>query len=166
MARPKMKIELDTFDRMTEIIGIAALVLLIGLPLVYFSSLPETIPGHYGIHGTPDRFDKKETIWFVTVIGVMLYVGMAVLNRYPHIFNYPTAITEKNAEKQYSLATKMIRILNALMACTFAYLTYATIQTALGRQSGLSHYFMPVSMMLIFGTIGYFLYKLLKNKSS
>ncbi len=58
----------------------------------------------------------------------------------------------------------MIRLLNTLIVFNFSYITYATIKTALGEQSGLGNYFIAVFLISIFGTIGYFIYKLLKVK--
>ncbi len=165
MNRPKIKIALDLFDKLVEGIGILALLFLIGIPVVYYGDLPAAIPGHYGFGGTPDEYIDPATIWVLPVLGLVLYIGMGVLSRYPHILNYPIEITAENAERVYQLAVKMIRVINTEIVCMFSYITYSTIQTALGRQSGLGNYFIVIFVVLIFGTIIYFMTSMIRDKS-
>ena|GEM_PF-3749790 len=47
--------------------------------------------------------------------------------------NYPVPITQVNAEYQYRLATRVIRILKMLLIGIFAVGVVLTSQTALGR---------------------------------
>lgn len=84
-------------------------------------------------------------------------------NRVPHIFNYPTEIKPENAERQYRMATRMIRTLNVIIVCTFLYTSYGTIQNALGHQVGLGKAFMPFFLIALFGTIVVFLIKAFKK---
>ncbi len=165
MNRPKIKIALDLFDKLVEGIGILALLFLIGIPVVYYGDLPAAIPGHYGFGGTPDEYIDPATIWVLPVLGLVLYIGMGVLSRYPHILNYPIEITAENAERVYQLAVKMIRVINMEIICMFSYITYSTIQTALGRQSGIGKYIIMTFVVLIFGTIVYFMIRMMMDKS-
>ncbi len=50
-----------------------------------------------------------------------------------------------------------IRIKNAIITCVFAYITYTILQTALGNQEGLGSLFTPVFLILVFGTLVYFI---------
>ena len=163
MTRPKIKIENEPIDWIVQSIGIIGIILLIGLPIFHYSSLPDIIPRHYGFNGKPDGFSGKGIIWTLPAIGLVMYAGMAILTKFPHIFNYLIEITSENAERQYKIATKLLRFLNTIIVCVFCYITYATIQTALGKQSGLGSYFTPIFMVLIFGSIGIYLYKSIKE---
>lgn len=120
MARPRINIELKPVDIITELIAILGLVLLIGLPMYFFDELPDSIPRHYGANGEPDGFSEKGIIWTLPIIGVLMYVGMFWLNKYPHIFNYPQEVTKENAKRIYTIGTRMIRTLNAIITCVFA----------------------------------------------
>ena len=158
MDRPKLHIALDTSDWIMEIVGAIFLILMVGLPMYYFNELPDIIPKHFNAVGEPDGFSQKIVIWTLPSIGAVTYIGMLFLNRYPHIFNYPTEITSENAERQYRAATKLIRTLNLLISASFCYIGYSTIQTALNKKEGLGTFFMPVFLLGIFGTIGVYLY--------
>jgi len=163
--KPRIEIKLRPIDRVIEAIGVLALILLIALPLYYFDKLPETIPRHFGPNGEPDAYSGKSIIWTLPIIGVIMYFGLYWLNKYPHVFNYPKQVTTENARSLYTYGTRMIRTLNTIIACLFTYITYATIQVALGYQTGLGNWFMSIFITLIFGSIGYFSYKSSKVQS-
>lgn len=161
-ARPRIHIKRDTIDWTMEIAGVVFLLLMIGLPVYYFSELPETIPRHFNAAGEPDGFSQKSIIWVLPTIGLIMYCGMFAINQYPHIFNYPTEITEENAERQYRNVTKMIRTLNVIIAGSFLYIVYRTIRTALGGVNGLGTLFLPIFILLMFGVIGIYVYRAIK----
>ncbi len=163
MTKPIIHIKWDTWDWIIEIIGAVFLLLMIGFPIYFFAELPDVIPRHFNAAGEPDGYSGKDTIWTLPVIGVLMYVGMFTLNRYPHIFNYPTEITPENAERQYRVATKLVRVLNVLIVASFWYIGLATIQVAMSNQVGLGPLFMPIFLSAIFGTIGVYLYQAIKS---
>ena len=163
MKRPKITIAWDPWDWAMEITGALFVVLMIGLPSFYFNELPEMIPRHFNASGEPDAFSGKGVIWTMPIVGLVMYWGMFILNRYPHVLNYPTKITEENAERQYRNATKLVRALNLIIAAGFFYIVFATIETALERQSGLGGFFMPVFLVAIFGLLGVYLFRALRS---
>lgn len=164
MDRPKINPLPDDFDKLLDALGIAGLVLLIGLPVYYYSSLPDIIPHHYNARGEPDGFGDKGIIWTLPGLGIALFIFLSALKKTPHIFNYAVKITEENAEKQYGLANKMLRAINAIITCSFAFISYGTIRTALGKQAGMGDFFLPVFLVLLFGTLGYFTLKSFQHK--
>ena len=164
MTRPKIKIPKDQIDKLVEILGIAVLFFTIVFPVISYNQLPDSIPRHFDINGQPDAYGSKWLIFILPLIGIVLYTGLTILNRYPHIFNYPTKVTEENAERLYKNATKLVRILNTLTISIFAYITYVTIQTGLGKQSGLGNYFFIAFLILFSVPIGFFIIKSMKSK--
>ncbi len=103
-------------------------------------------------------------IWLMPVIGLMMYIAMGILNRYPHIFNYPQKITAENTERQYRRARKLIRILKTTFVCFFAYITFVIINNAMGHHTGLGSFSIPLLLLLVFGSIGYFMYTSIRDK--
>ncbi len=159
MIRPVIKIELEPIDWIIEIIAFIGLLLLVALPVYYYNNLPNVIPQHYNLIGEPDGIGGKGKIWLVPVTGLIIYVGLLLLNKSPHIFNYPKKITPENAKSQYRSAIRLIRLLKAIIVCVFCYISYVTILTALQKQDGLPNYFAPAFIILIFGIIGFYLFK-------
>lgn len=156
MKRPKLSIPQAPIDRQLDLLAIVGMILLLLLPFYFYGDLPDRIPIHYDLNGVPDGYGHKTFIWLLPGLGGLLFWGLWQLKKYPHTFNYPQPITEQNAERLYRLSVRMLRSLNAIITGVFAYITYATIQTALGNQNGLGPSFMPIFLVLLFGTLGYF----------
>ena len=148
MSRPKIKVKLDRIDWMLEAVTFVFLVVMIGIALLAYGELPETIPTHFNLQGKADGFSGKSGILVMPGIGLLLYVGLIVVNRFPHIFNYPVEITAENAERQYRLASKMIRTLNMVTAGIFCYITYQMVHSAQSGTGGLGTLFTPVLLIL------------------
>jgi len=96
--RPKIKLELTTADNTFEIIGWLLIISVWGLTITNYANLPETIPTHYNGAGQADGFGGKATILTLPLIATVLFVGLTILNKFPHIFNYPTNITQDNSK--------------------------------------------------------------------
>lgn len=146
MSNPKIKIPLDGIDIVIESLSAAALLLLLIYPAYYYGQLPEYIPSHFNVSGDPDDFSSKGSIWFLVTIGAFSYVLFLVLGKFPYLYNYAKKITEQNAEGQYRIATKMMRLLNLIILLMFCYITFQTIQTALNQADGLGSGFLIVSL--------------------
>jgi len=163
MGRPRIKIEPDTADLIVEVIGAIFLLLMVGFPWYYFNELPEIIPVHYNTAGEPDGFSQKIAIWTLPGITLAIYLGMLILNNFPHILNYLKKITEENAEQQYRLATKLLRTLRMLIAVSFFYIVYRTIQVSMNNADGLGTYFLPIFITVMFGTVAIYSYQALRK---
>lgn len=148
MAKPKIKIQLKPLDYLLDIGGWLGVLFLFLIPAYYYSQLPDLIPSHFGLDGTPDRFSSKTHLWIVPVIAALMFLGLFLLSRIPHLYNYPVAITEENAVRKYHQASRLIRWTNALLVFTFLYINQATIHTALGNQEGFSVWFVPATLTL------------------
>ena len=163
MERPRIKIYPDNTDWLIELISALFLILMIGFPVYYYNALPETIPRHYDALGQPDGFSQKSVIWTLPAIGLLMFTGLTLLNRYPHLFNYPADITKENASRQYKIATKLVRILKMLISAAFFYISYSTVMTALGKQYGLGRLFLPFFLIVLSVVIGFYIYKAAKT---
>ena len=161
--RPIIKLEWTALDKILEGLGFLALVLLLVIPIYYYPELPDRIPKHYDAVGQVTAYGGKGTLWIVPIMGLITYSALFFINKVPHIFNYPTEITPENAERQYRMATRMIRTLNVIIVCTFLYSSYGTIQNAMGLHVGLGKGFMPFFLIALFGTIVVYLVKAFKK---
>lgn len=94
----------------------------------------------------------------------MFFIGLSVLNKYPHIFNYPSEIIEENAERQYRNATNLIRILNLIIVLVFAYIIYETVNARSEKSETLGEWFLPTFIIIINIPTLYFLTKAFKKK--
>jgi uncharacterized membrane protein len=150
-------------DVFAELIGLVGILFLIIYPLLHFTQLPDRIPIHFGLDGTPDQHANKIVIWTLPLLGLMTFLGLKKLNNFPHTFNYLQEITLENAKRQYTFASKMIRMLNTIIACVFSYITSQIVQIGFGNKAGLGTYFIQAFLILIIGVTGNFLFQSVKK---
>ena len=161
--RPKLKIQLTPTDQVFELLCWGVLLALWVWTGTSYSSLPDTIPTHFNAAGDADGFGTKASIIGLPLIATLLYIGLTLLNRFPHIFNFPTPITPDNALSQYTNATRMIRFLKLILVLVFAGISFQTIQQAKGTGEGLGVWFLPLTLVLVFLPLVYFVVNSLKK---
>ena len=157
--RPKMRIGWTMFDLIIEITGLIAVLSMWLIVLLIYFKLPEIIPTHYDITGAVDGFGNKTFILLLAAITTIIFAGMTVLNRFPHVFNYIVKITENNAFVQYMLACRMIRCLKFAIVLLFDLLVIQTIRIAEGKVDSFSAWFIYLALGVIFLIVIYFMVK-------
>lgn len=162
--RPKIKLALTMADKLFEIVGSLLLLFIWGLTIANYANLPETIPTHYNGAGQADGFGGKAFILTLPLLVTFLFIGLTLLNKFPQVFNYPTPITQANAFKQYTNATRLIRYLKLVIVIIFGLITFKTIQHANGKGDGLGVSFLPLTLGLFFIPLMVFVFKSLKTK--
>lgn len=162
--RPRIKIKSTQFDYLVEIIALIVLVILIGYPAYVFPELPKSIPKHFNYLGQADAYGAKWMLFILPVIGAGLYMLFTVLSRFPHILNYLVPITENNAEVQYSIAIRMLRVLKAILMLSFLYIVNGSIKLAQSSADGLGTLFLPAFLIAVFGPIIYYVRQSFRNK--
>jgi len=158
--RPRIKIELTTTDKFVEIIGWCALLAIWIMSIIGYSKLPDIIPIHYNFTGEANAFGGKINILLLPVIATILFVGLTLVNKYPHIFNYPTKITEENALRQYTIATRLVRYMKLFVVLIFGFIVFTIIQNA----NELNTLVLPVALGFTVLLLLYFIIKMYKAK--
>lgn len=125
--RPKIKISLTRCDYILEATSLWLLVASFLYTWISYQNLPESIPSHYNIKGEVDDYGNKAIIFVLPAISLVLHVLLTVLSFFPQLFNYPVSITQANALKQYTLATKALRVLKISLTTTFALILWTVV---------------------------------------
>lgn len=147
--RPKIKLTPTRLDNKLELTGTIFLVVLWALTIYTFLKLPTTIPIHFNASGQPDDHGNKLTLLILPILATIIYLGMTQLNKFPHIFNYMIKITVENAEKQYTIATRMLRFLKLAILIIFSLIILFTYLTTIGVTNGLGFWFLPLTYGLL-----------------
>lgn len=163
--RPVLQIPFSQLEITLEVIAAVCLIGMWGVVLLSWPELPDTIPVHFNAAGEPDGWGSKITLFFLPAIGTFLFAVLTVLSRFPHVYNYPCSITPENARTQYSLARTMIVGLKAELVGLFLYLEWTIVNSGIGNGEGPGLWFLPVFLLVLFGTISYYLVKALKARS-
>jgi uncharacterized membrane protein len=161
--RPKINVSLSPLDKILEAIGKVLIIIIWGLTVFVYFKLPTIIPTHFNTSGKPDGFGDKLTILILPIIATLLYFGLSKLNQSPQSFNYITPITEEKAEKQYTIATRMLQILKIALLIIFSYLILFTYLTTIGFTNGLGVGFLPFTLGVAMIPIIFYIRQSLKS---
>jgi len=154
--KTKTEPESKISDKILEIIGISGIIVLITLPAAFYNSLPSEIPTHFGLTGKPDDFGGIAAIWMLPAIGVILYTGLTFLNLFLVKKGFTSKINTGVEPGQKKGVFGLLQFLKAVLAISFAYIEFGTIQTALGRADGLGVWFLLVFIILLtFGPVAF-----------
>jgi len=162
--RPVIKFSINRLELFMEIFALGGLIAMAFLLFNSYSLLPDMIPKHFDMAGQVDDWGSPNTILFAPLVCVGIYVLLTISARFPHTYNYIVAITANNASIQYRLGRQMMFILKTVIIWMFFYITYASIEVALGNMQGLNSVMMIGFLVLIFVTIGVYMYLSYKNR--
>lgn len=151
-------------DLFLEVFGILMVLVSFILPAIYYSSLPDSLPRHFGSDGQPDAYGSKGIIWVLPSVGFILYLTIGLISNVTGLINLPFKPKPEKIDFYQSKYARMIRILNVIMVSIFTYITYNTIEIGMGNQTQLPTYFAPFSLIFFIGVcLIYVLPDLLKN---
>lgn len=146
---------MKTISFVLKVISFVVLILIWIFTIVNFKNLPETIPIHYNIAGTPDGFGPKSTIWFETTLTTALFLFLMYVSKNP---DFPLLNIPQNIKKKPILTEFIVSILLLIIMLIFADINYEIIQNALGKTNGLSsiiHYLLGLVFIFVFGLLIY-----------
>lgn len=103
-----MKVPLDPGHRRLRTVTVIAAVLLPVYFVVGSLSLTGELPMQYSFSGEVSRTGSVTEARFSVIFLGVVAIGMTVLARFPHTFNYPVDITEDNKRRQYRNGMQMM----------------------------------------------------------
>jgi uncharacterized membrane protein len=138
--RPHIRPPMTRAEVIAIAITLAGLTFTVVPLAIWWSSLPDTIPSHFGLNGRPDAYGPKTTLLIFPVVALAVTVLFQTLCRFPWIFNYPVRITAANAERQYVAGRTLLRWVNAIV-WVFAGVQWESLQIARGVAQSFSPLF-------------------------
>ncbi|MFJ1329062.1 DUF1648 domain-containing protein [Capnocytophaga canimorsus] len=156
---PKLKLNLTRTDRIIEFFGWILLLTIWIWVLISYKNLPDIIPTHYNASGVADGFGEKVNLLILPLLATVLFATLTLLNKFPHKFNYLVEITPENAYRQYVNATRMLRALKLVIVIVFGLVIFQTLQYKVIQKHHIIQYFPPLTLMIIFVPIVYFIGK-------
>lgn len=112
------------FQKILEVIGIVILVAYLIIFLVTFSALPDRTPAHYDFAGEVTRYGSKYEMLLMPILGLIMYVAITILQRYPTVWNVPIKVRPENENQVYSILRTGIIAVKVEMIGIFALISY------------------------------------------
>lgn len=104
------------------------------------------VPAHFNAVGEVDRWGSKYEILILPVIAIILTFFMELIERYPHVHNYPERLCEANVHAFYLNSRQMLNYMKNIISVLFAFLVYESIGISDGENDTLG---LPFALLLI-----------------
>jgi uncharacterized membrane protein len=144
--------------RTLETIGMGALAVLFWFTYRALHGpdrLPDRIPTHFNLDGQPNGWGEPSALLLLPVVALAIYLSITLAARFPSAFNYPVRVTAENRPRLEALSLSMIAWLKVELVCLLTWIQWSIIESARHGQGSLSPALVPLSIVAIFGTIGW-----------
>jgi len=148
-----------------EVLAAAAILFAIFITASNYAALPQNIPSHFNINGAVNGWGDKSFLWLLIALACVIYFALT-LARFvpPSSFNVPVGPEQRAAA--IPIALDMIAWIKAETVWMFAAIIWSIIATAQSHRDGLSIWFLPVILLVVFGTCGFYLARIMRLSSS
>jgi uncharacterized membrane protein len=162
--RPKLKISLTNLEWILLITSILSLIFIWVYLILNYGKLPQRVPTHTDFLGKINSWGGKGMLFFLPILQTFLFLLLTIVSKYPHKFNYTVTITAENAERQYRNSRTLMRWITLTISIVFSYIEWNSIKMAKNSSMGFGIWFVPVFIVIMFGIIGIYIYKMIKLK--
>lgn len=162
--RPVLKLPKTKGEKLFDFFGVILFIASIVYLVVQWGDIPDKIPAHFNSAGEVDRWGSKGELFILPSIGFFLHVLLSLLEKAPHMHNYPKRLNEQNVEQFYLQSRKLLNAVKNICLLMFAYLTVQIARVAKSEIESLGIWFLPVLLIVMFGAIGIGIYKQSKIK--
>jgi uncharacterized membrane protein len=156
--RPILNLKITPLEFFLNVITLATFVGTIAYLISSWTIMPSEVPVHYNAAGDVDRWGGKGEMLILPLIALLMWIGMSFLEKFPHVYNYMN-LTQDNARAQYLNGRLLVNVLKNECVLLFSYLTWKSIQVAIGEHDSLGAWTSSVFLLIIFGSMAYFIVK-------
>ena len=162
---PRSSVPRTAYEQVFQIAGVAVLMGLCGYAFAVWAKIPARVPVHFGARGLPDAWGARSSLLLLPMLGVLLFVVMTVLERYPRLYNYPVSVTAENADALFRLGRQLVVTVKLTTTAILGYLFWASKRVALGEMPGLHAWFFPATLLALGATMLSFVPRMIRLKS-
>jgi uncharacterized membrane protein len=143
-----------------ELIALAGVVFAGAVVADFYSRLPERIATHFNSAGMANGVGARSTLWLLVGIAVLLYAALSVINFVPRVVNLKRPLAPERERAVLAESLAMVGWIKAEMCWIFAYLCLAMVRNGIGLQVGIGAWFLPVTLVVVFGTCAFYLMRI------
>ncbi|WP_042528595.1 DUF1648 domain-containing protein [Oceanobacillus oncorhynchi] len=159
---PNLNLKMTAIEKLLNVLGILSYSGVIVYIIFTWDAIPNQIPGHYNEAGEVTRWGGREELFILLGIGLLLWFGMTVMERFPHVYNYRN-LTEANVKGQYINSRMLVNVLKNEIAILFPFIIWNDIRVARGLPSYINTWSLVFIILLFAGTIAFFIKKMREN---
>lgn len=159
--KPVLDIPKTLFEKTLDIVTAIAYLAGIIYTIVIWSQLPDQVPAHYNGAGEVDRWGSKWELILLPIIAAFLAIFMTFLEKHPEWHNY-IKLNENNIKFQYTNSRMLLNVMKNECVLLFVFLSYQTEQVAMGKIDSIGIAFLPIFLVIMFGSMAIFIVRSLK----
>ena len=146
-----------------EVIALLGLLFAIAVVGDFYSRLPERIATHFNAEGIANGFGGRATLWVLVGISVLLYAILSAINWVPRIVSLKRPLAPEQEKMVLAESMAMVGWIKAAVCWMFAYICLAMVRNGMGLQVGLGTWFIPMTLVVVFGTCVLYLTRISKT---
>lgn len=127
---------------------------------IHWSDLPEQVPMHFNAQGIADRYGDKRELLILPVISLGLIIMLRWINKKAMKINIHKI--GARTEQELTLSKVMTAQLALFVAVLLGYATYQSMAVSVGKQDGISGFFLGFSSIGLLIIIISYLWKLFR----
>src|SRR5882757_6648953 len=140
-----------------ELIALAGLVFAAAVVADFYSRLPERIATHFNGEGLANGLGARSTLWLLVGIAFLLYAALSAISFLPRVVNLKRPLAPEREKVVLAESMAMVGRIKVELCWMFAYLCLAMVWNGMGLQVGLGGWFLPVTLVVVFGTCAFYL---------
>lgn len=152
------------YTRFHKILEILSLLFLLASLVIFFlnwSNLPDRVPVHYDLNGTPNRIGSQMELLLVPGVGVFIYLLTSLIRIIPYRFwNTPCKITDANRTFVYSATFSLLQIIKLEVMIFWSFISYFSST----MQAPPNWILFPFGAALITTIAAFYIFVLIKNR--
>ncbi|SDL09953.1 DUF1648 domain-containing protein [Lacicoccus qingdaonensis] len=146
--RPKLKIPKSTPEKLANIVGYSVFIGSAVYVTLTFASLSDNIPMQFGPGGEVNRYGSPYELLILVAIQLFLIIFMEILERIPHVHNYPARINEENIEAFYLNSRQIVNFSKNGVMLIFAFVFIEIIGYGLTGETSFGIYLLPLILVI------------------
>ena len=145
-----------------ELIALAGLVFAAAVVADFYSRLPERIATHFNGAGAANGLGARSTLWLLVGIAFLLYAALSAISFLPRVVNLKRPLAPEREKVVLAESMAMVGWIKAEVCWMFAYLCLAMVRNGMGLQVGLGWWFLPVTLVVVFGTCAFYMMRVFR----
>jgi uncharacterized membrane protein len=143
-----------------ELIALAGLVFAVAVVADFYSRLPERIATHFNEAGVANGFGARSTLWVLVGIALLLYATLSAIGMLSRVVRLKRPLAPERETVVLAESMAMVGWTKAEFCWMFGYICLAMVRNGMGLQVGLGAWFLPVTLLVVLGTCGFFMVKI------
>ncbi len=135
-----------------EILALLGIGIQILVIIQSWEVIPDTVPVHFGISGKPDSYGKRESLFLLPIIAIIIFSALTLLGHYPKLLsallNLPEIDDTEKREDLLQVIRLFIQLTKLISVWLITYINWRVIQIAMDKAENLGLAF--IGFMFLF----------------